>query len=195
MKAAAKSEAANLHKGEEHMTWTKKMALGTLAALTIAAVTGTVAFSSTSPAPFRTWYTSVSLVTATVDSFDFGYDSVAGKNIGVQPTTVQINTFILHHGAASPWHYHKALSFVAIQGGTVTEQHLNSDGSCSAPETISAGGGFTEAPEFIHDVVNVGAGDALITWSTAYPSSDPPLAISPEFTVGGIYPVQPPNCN
>jgi quercetin dioxygenase-like cupin family protein len=173
------------------MTRKMKLAIVTIAAL----ATMAVAFPSTSPAPMKTWYTTVSLVAARVAEYDFGYDSVTNQQIGKVPAIVQIHTFNLHRGAAIPWHYHKAVSYVAIQGGTVTEQHLNSDGSCSSPQEFTAGGGFTEPPEYIHTVVNVGNTDALITWATAYPASDAPLKISPQFTVGGLYPVAPPSCN
>lgn len=164
----------------------KKMALRMLAVIMAMAVF-TAAGSSQSPAPFTTWYTTASLVTGSGEPFDFGYDSVAGEQIGVRPATIQIHTFVLHRGAAVPWHYHKALSYVTIQSGTLGEMHKNSDGTCSALEKHSAGDGFSEPAYFIHEVVNVGQGDAVITWATAFPSSDPPLAIGPQFTVGGIY--------
>lgn len=192
MRAAASSRAANFTKRERTMTQKKKMALGILAVMAMAMAGFTAAVSSQSPAPFKTWYTTVSLVSGSGEPYDFGYDSVAQEQIGVQPATYQIHTFILHRGAAVPWHYHKALSYVTIQSGTLGERHQNSDKTCSALETHSAGDGFSEPPEFVHEVVNVGQGDAVITWATAFPTSDPPLAIGPQFTVGGIYPVSAP---
>lgn len=87
------------------------------------------------------------------------------------------------------------VSYVAIQGGTVTEQHLNSDATCSPRGQFTAGGGFIEPKGYIYTVVNVGDKDALITWAATYPNIPPyatPLKTGSQFTVGGLYPVPEP---
>jgi len=172
------------------MTRKLKLLIVTMAALSTIVVAARVAFSSTSPAPLKTWFSTVSLVTAKVASYDFGTDPVTGNYVGDAPAIVQIHTFNLHRGAAIPWHYHMGVSYVAIQGGTVTEQHLESNGTCSSPKQYSAGGGFIERKGYIHTVVNVGGEDALIRWATTYPDIPPyaaPLKTGSQFTVGGLY--------
>lgn len=84
------------------MTRKTKVAIGTVVALVATLVAGAVAFSNTTPAPFKTWFSTVSLVTAKVDSYHFGTDPVTGKYVGDAPAIVQIHTFNLHRGAAIP---------------------------------------------------------------------------------------------
>ena len=143
-------------------------------------------------------FSNVSFTLGTIPNppgYDFGTDTVSGTYIGVQPTTVQFHTFTMKPGETVPWHYHKALAYVVLERGSLTETHLNSDGTCSSPITFSAGTGFVEEPYEVHTVTNSGKGSALITWATAFPAEDEPIALSPQFTVGGINFASPqPSC-
>jgi quercetin dioxygenase-like cupin family protein len=124
--------------------------------------------------------------------YDFGSDTVSGTYIGVQPTTVQFHTFAMRPGETVPWHYHKALAYAVLERGTLTETHLNSDGTCSSPVTFSTGAGFVEEPYEVHTVTNTGKDSALVTWATAFPEQDEPVALLPQFKTGGINFVSPP---
>ena len=52
--------------------------------------------------------------------------------MGTKPATVQFQTFTVKPGEAFDWHYHKAVAYVAIKHGTLSERHINEDGTCSA---------------------------------------------------------------
>ncbi|MHB8654138.1 MAG: cupin domain-containing protein [Terriglobia bacterium] len=83
------------------------------------------------------------------------------------PATVQVAAFKLGPTESTPWHYHEGLAYVVLQSGTVTE-----DEGCGNVQTFSAGSGFIETPGTVHRVINSSAtDDAIIYWSTAYPSS------------------------
>lgn len=154
-----------------------KVVIGMMVALLTILVGRAVAFSN------------VSFILGTIPNppgYNFGQDMVTGEWIGLQPAIVQFHTFTMKKGETIPWHYHKALAYVVLERGTLTETHLNSDGTCSSPTAFSAGAGFVEQPYEVHTVTNTGKGSALITWATAFPASDKPIRIAPQFTVGGL---------
>ena len=104
---------------------------------------------------------------------------------------MQFHTFHVKPGEAIDWHYHRGLAYVVIEHGTLSEQHLNGNGTCAAWETFGAGSAFVEQPGEVHRVANTGKSDAVVTWATAFPTADGVFPILPQFTVGGVYP--PPN--
>ncbi len=117
----------------------------------------------------------------TVASYDFG-----GYGPGYPvPGLIQIQGFKMEPGDTVPWHYHKGVSYVILARGTLTEQHLSGPDQC-ASENVTAGAAFVEPPGLVHSVTNTGNNVAVIWWATIFPKSDGP---------GGIYPVNPPNCN
>lgn len=134
--------------------------------------------------------TNISLVLGTMPSYDF-----VGR--GTQPATVQFHTFVMKPGDTIPWHYHKALTYVVLERGTITEMHADPNSGACVSEDFSAGNAFIEDHDQVHTVRNTGKGSALITWATAYPSSDGVLQIAPQFGAGGIYfdAPPPPSCN
>jgi quercetin dioxygenase-like cupin family protein len=141
----------------------------------------------------------ISLTLGSVPSYDFGTINLTTGGtdpVGTQPATVQLHTFTVKPGEAFPWHYHRALAYVVIEHGTLSEQHVNGDGTCSAWEAFGAGSAFVEQPGDVHTVVNMGNDAARVTWATAFPTADGVFRILPQFTVGGVYPVpNPPSCN
>lgn len=132
-------------------------------------------------------FSNVSLTLGSGASYDFGNQG------GVQPATIQFHTFTMKPGDTVPWHYHKAMSYAVLERGTLTETHADESGSCVSAQ-FSAGIGFVEQPGEVHTVTNSGHGAALVTWATAFPTSDGTLQISPQFIAGGIYFASPP-CN
>lgn len=66
-------------------------------------------------------FSNISLVLGTIPSYDFG-----NKFGGAQPATIQFHTFTMKPGDTVPWHYHKALSYVVLERGTLTEAHVDS---------------------------------------------------------------------
>lgn len=118
----------------------------------------------------------------TISSYDFG-----GFGPGYPvPGSVQIQGFTIKPGETVPWHYHKALSYVVLAHGTLTETHLVGPNQCASQE-VHGGDAFAEAPNEVHTITNSGRDVAVIWWATVYPQSDGP---------GGIYLVNPPPiCN
>ena len=131
----------------------------------------------------------ISFNVGTIASYDFGS---FGPGYPV-PGTVQIQAFILKPGDMVPWHYHKALSYVILARGTLTETHVVAPGQCQSEE-LSAGSAFVETPGAVHTVKNTGNDSALVWWSTVFPQSDGIARFLPQFESGGIYPVEAPNC-
>jgi quercetin dioxygenase-like cupin family protein len=133
---------------------------------------------------------SISLNIGTVASYDFG-----GYGPGYPiPGTIQIQAFTMKPGDSVPWHYHKGVSYVILARGTITEQHIVGPNQC-ASEEVTPGSAFVESPGLKHSVTNTGNGAAVIWWATIFPKSDGIVEFSPEFRSGGVYPVDPPNCN
>jgi quercetin dioxygenase-like cupin family protein len=132
-------------------------------------------------------------------SYDFGTINLTTGGtdpVGTKPATVQFQTFTVKPGEAIGWHYHKALAYVVIEHGTLTEQHVNADGTCSAWVAFGAGSAFVEGPGDVHTVANTGNSAAVVTWATAFPTEDGIVPILPQFRVGGVYPPpNPPSCN
>ena len=118
----------------------------------------------------------------TISSYDFG-----GFGPGYPvPGSVQIQGLSLRPGDTVPWHYHKALSYVVLAHGTLTETHLIGANQC-ASEEVHGGDAFAESPNEVHTISNTGHDLAVIWWATVFPQSDGP---------GVIYPVNPPpTCN
>jgi quercetin dioxygenase-like cupin family protein len=132
----------------------------------------------------------IGLITGTVASYDFGS---FGPGYPV-PGTVQIHAFTMKPGDEIPWHYHKALSYVILLRGTLTERHLAGPGQC-ASEELTPGSAFAEPAGLVHTVTNTGNSAAVIWWATVFPKSDGIVAFSPAFQAGGVYPAAAPNCN
>jgi quercetin dioxygenase-like cupin family protein len=141
----------------------------------------------------------ISLTLGSFPSYDFGTVNLTTGDtdpVGTRPATVQFHTFTVKPGEALGWHYHRALAYVAIEHGTLSEQHVNADGTCSAWEAFGVGSAFVEEPGDVHRVANTGKGDAVVTWATAFPTADGVHQLLPQFTVGGVYPPpNPPSCN
>jgi hypothetical protein len=132
----------------------------------------------------------ISLKLGTVASYDFG-----GFGPGYPvPGTIQIHGFTMNPGDSIPWHYHKGVSYVILAHGTLTEQHLVGPDQCGSEE-VTAGTAFVESPGQVHNVTNTGRDVAVIWWATIFPESDGVVRFSREFRAGGVYPVNPPNCN
>jgi hypothetical protein len=126
----------------------------------------------------------------TVASYDFG-----GFGAGYPvPGTIQIHAFRMNPGDAIPWHYHKGVSYVILTRGSLTEKHLVGPDQC-ASEEVTAGSAFVESPGQVHMVTNTGHDEAVIWWATIFPKSDGIVRFNSEFEVGGVYPVNAPNCN
>jgi hypothetical protein len=122
----------------------------------------------------------VGFITGTIASYDFG-----GFGPGYPvPGTIQFQTFRMQPGESVPWHYHKALSYVVLLHGTLTEKHVVGPDQCES-EQVSGGAAFVEGPNQVHMVTNTGDDAAVISWATVYPQSDGP---------GGIYFANAPNC-
>lgn len=130
------------------------------------------------------------LLLGTIPAYDFG---IAGPGYPV-PATVQIHAFTMKPGDTIPWHYHKALSYVILTHGSITEQHLVGPDHCES-EAFNKGTAFAESPGEIHTVKNTGNDTAVIWWATVFPKSDGIVDFGPGFRVGGVYPATPPNCN
>jgi quercetin dioxygenase-like cupin family protein len=134
--------------------------------------------------------TSISFTTGTVASYDFG-----GFGPGHPvPGTVQIQAFTMKPGDSIPWHFHKGVSYVFLERGTLTEQHLVGPGQCSSEE-LTAGSAFVEPPGLVHTVSNTGSDAAVVWWATVFPKSDGIAQFSPAFKSGGVYPADVPSCN
>ena len=131
-----------------------------------------------------------SLDLGTVASYDFG---AFGPGYPV-PGTIQIHAFNMSPGDSIPFHYHKGLSYVILANGTLTEQHVVGPDQCESEE-VPAGSAFVESPGLVHKVTNTGNGRATIWWATIFPKSDGVVSFSPQFKAGGVYFVNPPNCN
>ena len=132
----------------------------------------------------------ISFKIGTVAAYDFGS---FGPGYPI-PGTVQIQAFTMKPGDTIPWHYHKGASYVILQRGTLTEQHLLGPEQC-ASEDVTAGNAFVEPPGRVHTVTNTGNDVAVIWWATVFPKSDGIAQFSPEFKAGGVYPVDAPNCS
>jgi len=132
----------------------------------------------------------IELKLGTVASYDFG---AFGPGYPV-PGTIQIHAFTMRPGDTVPWHFHKGVSYVILARGTLTEQHVVGPDQC-ASEEVPAGSAFVESAGQVHTVTNTGRDSALIWWATVFPQSDGIVRFSPEFTAGGVYPVNAPNCN
>lgn len=160
------------------MTRKRKLILGSLTGVITILVGSAFALSN------------ITLLLGTVPQFDFG---AAGPGYPV-PATVQIHAFTMKPGDAIPWHYHKALSYVILAHGTLTEEHLVGPDNCQSEE-FTQGSAFVESPGQVHSVKNTGNGVAVIWWATVFPKSDGIVEFAPGFKVGGVYPVAAPNCN
>ena len=160
------------------MTRKRKISIGIATAL-MTVLTGTALALS-----------SISFSTGTVASYDFGG---FGPGFSV-PATIQIQKFTLRPGETIPWHFHKGVSYVILAHGSITEKHEVGPDQC-ASEEATAGSAFVESPGLKHSVTNTGNGAAVIWWATIFPKSDGIVEFSPEFRSGGVYPVDPPNCN
>ena len=126
----------------------------------------------------------------TIAAYDFG-----GFGPGYPvPGTVQIQAFAMKPGDTVPWHYHKGPSYVILERGTLTEQHILGPNQC-ASEEVTAGSAFVEPPGLVHTVTNTGNGVAVIWWATVFPKSDGIVRFSPEFKSGGVYAADVPTCN
>jgi len=132
----------------------------------------------------------ISFAIGTVAAYDFGGFG-PGHPI---PGTVQIQAFTMKPGDTVPWHYHKGASYVILERGTLTEQHMLGPNHC-ASEDVTAGTAFVEPPGLVHTVTNTGNDVAVIWWSTVFPKSDGIAEFSPAFKSGGVYPANAPNCN
>ena len=132
----------------------------------------------------------ISLILGTIAKYDFG---LAGPGYPA-PGTVQIHAFTMKPCDSLPWHYHKALSYVILAYGSLTEQHLLEPNHCESEE-FTAGSAFVESPGRVHSVKNTGNNVAIIWWATVFPKSDGIVEFAPGFKVGGVYPVEPPSCN
>ena len=97
-------------------------------------------------------------------------------------------------GETSPWHFHKATSYVVLLRGTLSEQHATSPTQCELEE-FSARAAFVEPPGAVHTVTNPGPGVATIWWATVFPQSDGVAQFTPSFESGGVYPADAPSCN
>lgn len=142
---------------------------------------------------------SISLTLGSVPgSYDFGTINLTTGDIdqvGTRPATVQFQTFAVKPGEAIGWHYHRGLAYVVIEHGTLSEQHLNGNGTCAAWETFAAGSAFVEQPGEVHRVANTGKSEAVVTWATAFPTEDGVVQFLPQFSSGGSYPPpNPPSC-
>lgn len=158
------------------MTRKQKITIGISAAMAVAVFTATAAYA----------LANINL-TLGETSYDFGN--------GPEPATVQFHIFTVKPGEVIPWHSHKAVSYVVLERGSLTETHVDR-GSCVSEE-FQAGSAFVEQPGEVHSVVNKGNNVAVITWATAFPSADGIHQLGgPQFTLGGIYPPDdPPSCN
>ena len=155
----------------------KAKAISAVAAISVVTILATTAFA----------LSNISLTLGSTQ-YDFG----DGHPI---PATVQIHEFKMKPGDSIPWHFHKAPSYVILKRGTLTETHYDPQtGQCHSEE-VTAGSAFVEPPGLVHTVTNTGDGAAIILWSTVFPESDGVVEFTPRFKVGGVYVVQPPNCN
>ena len=133
----------------------------------------------------------ISLTLGSLPSYDFGTVNLTTGGtdpVGAKPATVQFHTFTVKPGEAIGWHYHKALAYVVIEHGTLSEQHVNADGTCSAWVEFGVGSAFVEEPGDVHRVTNTGNSAAVVTWATTFPTEDGIIQRLPQFSVGGVYP-------
>lgn len=131
-------------------------------------------------------FSNVSLILGnTPINYDFG--NVLGTYIGSVPATVMFNEFTMKPGDSVPWHYHKAMAYVVLERGTLSEQDVNPTTQQCESFDFKAPVAFVEQPGQIHTVTNTGNDSNVIIWSTAFPKSDGIANILPQFKAGGIY--------
>lgn len=160
------------------MSRRRRIAAGVVLALTTVLVGTAFALSN------------ISFTTGTTADFDFG-----GFGPGYPvPGTVQIQAFTMAPGESIPWHYHKAISYVVLARGTLTEEHVGPLSHCDSEE-LTAGSAFVEPAGAVHTVTNTGRDSALIWWATIFPQSDGVARFTPSFKSGGVYPAEIPSCN
>ena len=111
--------------------------------------------------------------------YDFGFDTVAGRQVGPQQATVLFQEFVLQPGITTGWHYHRGLSYVVLVRGTIQEQK----GADCSTLTHSPGTAFLENPYEVHSVTNNGPKNAILIWATVFPSNDFP----PGNVFSGLY--------
>jgi quercetin dioxygenase-like cupin family protein len=141
---------------------------GTIAGATVAGVLAICAGTAFA-------LSNISLTSGSLPGYDFGSINLTTGDIdqvGTKPATVQFQTFAVKPGEAIGWHYHRGLAYVVIEHGTLSEQHLNGNGTCAAWETFRAGSAFVEQPGEVHRVANTGKGEAVVTWAPAFPAED-----------------------
>jgi quercetin dioxygenase-like cupin family protein len=160
------------------MTRERKLIAGTLIGLMTVLVGSAFALSN------------IALFLGTIPAYDFG---VSGPGYPV-PATVQIHAFTMKPGDTVPWHFHKALSYVILAHGSLTEEHLVGPDLCESEE-FQSGSAFVVSPGQVHSVKNTGHDTAVIWWATVFPQSDGIVEFAPVFKLGGVYPVPAPNCN
>ena len=160
------------------MSRKRRITIGVVVALTTVLIGSAFALSN------------ISFITGTVASYDFGS---FGPGYPV-PGTVQIQAFTMAPGETIPWHFHKAISYVVLERGTLTEEHAASPGHCESEE-LGAGAAFVEPAGAVHTVTNTGNEAAVIWWATVFPASDPVAPFTPSFKSGGVYPTDAPSCN
>lgn len=117
---------------------------------------------------------------------NFGSNPVGGTTFegntpltGTQDATVMFQELVIQPGISTGFHYHRALSYVVLVKGTLTEQK---GGDCSI-ETHSAGSAFLENPNEVHDVTNNGPENVILIWATVFPKGDFP----PGDVFSGVY--------
>ena len=156
-----------------------------------ATVAAAVAIAFASVLAGTAWALSnITLKLGTVASYDFG---AFGPGYPV-PGTIQIHAFTMNPGDSIPWHYHKGVSYVILERGSLTEQHQAGPDKC-ASEELTAGSAFVESAGQVHTVTNTGHDAAVIWWATVFPASDGIVRFTPAFSAGGVYPVNAPTCN
>jgi hypothetical protein len=116
----------------------------------------------------------VSFTLGTVASYDFGSFGPGYPVLG----TVQIQAFTMKPGDTVPWRYHQGVSYVILDRGTLTEQHLVGPDQ-SASEELTAGSAFVEPPALVHSVTNTGRDVAVIWWATVFLRATGSLSSAP----------------
>lgn len=123
---------------------------------------------------------------------DYDFGNVLGSYIGPEPATVMFHEFTMKPGDTVPWHYHKAVAYVVLERGTLSEKDVNPATQQCESFDFKAPVAFVEQPGQVHTVTNNGQDSNLIIWSTAFPKSDGIAHILPQFKAGGIYFTSPP---